>query len=628
MDALPPDPYHALGLAKDATSGAIKSTYRKLVLKCHPDKVQDESLKPEASDRFHKIQAAYEIIGDEDRRARYDAQCKLAELRKDVFGGGSRGGVEVRTANYKMPTDSARGGDFYARGPERYTRVSPQYEERRPGYVPEDYFDVPKATSRKHDEYDRSTKRSSPRDDRPKAKVSTRDAKEAERSSRKEKSRRTDKDVRKDRERKTSYAAPDVVDDSDYDSAERKARRARDDEDYRREREAKDSYFDLSSRQREEAEIGVYADTRAQDLFRKMDSQMGSVNAYLGRDTERRSSPPERRPSPVRFSSSRDKLGTIRRGEGRPPLVSRRESGRPKTTGRDAGKSSREKERDPEYVEEVREPKRSETRDAKRPPPLTSAKSAPENIRPSFERQRSQSVQVDHTEQPIPQVKRSETMPTSQGPTVSREPRSRREGSKLRPEEAYATPELTPDPEVRSSKHRYGQHAYADDVEIPTVDGYQTEVRQPSSSRRYVTRSPSPMKERERERPRAASSKHATTPQPPPLPRTTSTTYAVNGTESYVRPTLSRGASERPYLYGEVPPNPRGSPYIEVPPNPRGSPKPKTYSYNPDPETVRYRPSPKPEDYKMADRMSAGRDRKAEKSSYSRESSGRQAIWT
>lgn len=629
MDSLPPDPYLALGLAKDATAGAIKSTYRKLVLKCHPDKVQDESLKKEASDRFHLIQSAYEIVGDEDRRARYDAQCKLAELRKDVFGGGgggSRGGVEVRTANYKMPTESARGGDFYARGPERYTRVSPQYEERRPSYVPEDYFDVPRANSRKYDEYERSAKRTSPREDKPKAKTSSRDAKETERSSRKEKSRRTDKDVRRDRERKTSYVAPDVVDDSEYDSSDRRPRRAREDEEFRREREAKDSYFDLSQRQREEAEGGAYADTRAHKLFRDMDSKLESVHEYIGRparsDPERRDSPPERRPSPVRYSSSKDKLGTIRRGEGRPPLVSRRESGRPKTTGRDAVKPSREKEREPEYVEEVREPRRSETREAKRPPPLTTAKSAPENIRPSFERQRSKSVQVDHTEPAPPQVKRSETMPSTPGPTAPRESRSRREGSKLRPaEEAYATPELTPEPEVRSSRQRFGQHAYADDVEIPTVDGYKTEVRQPSNSRRY-TRSPSPVKERER--PRAASSKHAAAPQPPPLPRTTSVQYGFNkDNESFVRPSVSRGASER-YLYGEVPTSSRSPAPVS-----RSS---KPYTYSPDPETVRYRPTTRPEDYKVSDynknyNLNSGRDRKPERPSYNRESSGRQAVY-
>jgi curved DNA-binding protein CbpA len=82
---LPPDPYLALGLPRDASAATIKTTYRKLILKFHPDKVQDAAQKQIASDQFHKVQTAYEIIGDEDRRARYDAQCKLVELKKDML---------------------------------------------------------------------------------------------------------------------------------------------------------------------------------------------------------------------------------------------------------------------------------------------------------------------------------------------------------------------------------------------------------------------------------------------------------------------------------------------------------------------------------------------------------------
>ncbi|OCL08400.1 heat shock protein DnaJ, partial [Glonium stellatum] len=69
---LPPDPYAALGVPRNADEATIKSTYRKLALKCHPDKVKDESLKKQKQEEFHKIQTAYEIIGDADKRATYD----------------------------------------------------------------------------------------------------------------------------------------------------------------------------------------------------------------------------------------------------------------------------------------------------------------------------------------------------------------------------------------------------------------------------------------------------------------------------------------------------------------------------------------------------------------------------
>merc|ERR1712072_838130 len=65
---LPEDPYISLGVAKDATPQTIKTQYRKLVLKFHPDKVQDPALKQAAVDEFHKIQKAYEVVGDEDKR--------------------------------------------------------------------------------------------------------------------------------------------------------------------------------------------------------------------------------------------------------------------------------------------------------------------------------------------------------------------------------------------------------------------------------------------------------------------------------------------------------------------------------------------------------------------------------
>ncbi|EMD00658.1 hypothetical protein BAUCODRAFT_56616, partial [Baudoinia panamericana UAMH 10762] len=64
--------YLALGVAKDASAAAIKAQYRKLVLKFHPDKVQDEAQKQIASDQFHKIQTAWEVVGDEEKRQRYD----------------------------------------------------------------------------------------------------------------------------------------------------------------------------------------------------------------------------------------------------------------------------------------------------------------------------------------------------------------------------------------------------------------------------------------------------------------------------------------------------------------------------------------------------------------------------
>ena len=83
------DPYKVLGITKGADLAAVKRAYRQLVLKCHPDKFQDEGLKAIKVDEFHKVQQAYDLLSDESKRSHYDEQVKLYELRKEMGGGGA-----------------------------------------------------------------------------------------------------------------------------------------------------------------------------------------------------------------------------------------------------------------------------------------------------------------------------------------------------------------------------------------------------------------------------------------------------------------------------------------------------------------------------------------------------------
>ncbi len=88
------DPYTVLGVAKTAKPDEIKSAFRKLAKKFHPDQNQDD---PKAQANFSEINQAYEIIGDKDRRAQFDRGEIDNEGKQraphgfEGFSGGGRG---------------------------------------------------------------------------------------------------------------------------------------------------------------------------------------------------------------------------------------------------------------------------------------------------------------------------------------------------------------------------------------------------------------------------------------------------------------------------------------------------------------------------------------------------------
>lgn len=63
------DPYAILGVERGADDAAIRSAYRKLAKRHHPDVNPG---KPEAAERFKEISVAYDLLGDKDKRARFD----------------------------------------------------------------------------------------------------------------------------------------------------------------------------------------------------------------------------------------------------------------------------------------------------------------------------------------------------------------------------------------------------------------------------------------------------------------------------------------------------------------------------------------------------------------------------
>ena len=92
------DYYEVLGVQKSTNKDEIKSAYRKLALKYHPDR----NKSPEAEEKFKEISEAYAVLSDPEKRKRYDtyghvgneevfrgSEDNFAEIFKDISGPGS-----------------------------------------------------------------------------------------------------------------------------------------------------------------------------------------------------------------------------------------------------------------------------------------------------------------------------------------------------------------------------------------------------------------------------------------------------------------------------------------------------------------------------------------------------------
>jgi molecular chaperone DnaJ/curved DNA-binding protein len=83
------DLYDVLGVDEDASKDEIKKAYRELARKHHPDRNPDD---PNAEETFKKIQKAYSILSDEEKRQQYDAKRRFGGGRGFGGGGGGVGG--------------------------------------------------------------------------------------------------------------------------------------------------------------------------------------------------------------------------------------------------------------------------------------------------------------------------------------------------------------------------------------------------------------------------------------------------------------------------------------------------------------------------------------------------------
>ncbi|MCP9198362.1 molecular chaperone DnaJ [Gramella sp. GC03-9] len=97
------DYYEILGVSKDASAAEIKKAYRKMALKYHPDKNPGDS---KAEDMFKKSAEAYEVLGNQEKRAKYD------RFGHQAFEGGGFGGGGMNMDDIFSQFGDIFGGGF------------------------------------------------------------------------------------------------------------------------------------------------------------------------------------------------------------------------------------------------------------------------------------------------------------------------------------------------------------------------------------------------------------------------------------------------------------------------------------------------------------------------------------
>lgn len=111
IDGLARDPYQELGVARTATADEVRKAFRKLAKENHPDTNPGNKA---AEERFKRVSAAFDIVGDAEKRKKFDAGLIDADGRETApgFGGGGPwgGGGQGRGGGFR--TETYEGADL------------------------------------------------------------------------------------------------------------------------------------------------------------------------------------------------------------------------------------------------------------------------------------------------------------------------------------------------------------------------------------------------------------------------------------------------------------------------------------------------------------------------------------
>src|SRR5580704_13284097 len=124
------DPYKTLGVAKTASEAEIKKAFRALAKKHHPDTHPNDA---KAKARFQEISSAYDVIGDKDKRAKFDAG--------EIDASGNARGFDPRAyAQQGGFRGNPFGGAAPGGGDRDFHFTWGQGGEEQPGFSAEDIF--------------------------------------------------------------------------------------------------------------------------------------------------------------------------------------------------------------------------------------------------------------------------------------------------------------------------------------------------------------------------------------------------------------------------------------------------------------------------------------------------------